>query len=145
MTTDRFRTLDDNFLVSGQIAPEDIEGVAAMGVRVIVNNRPDGEEHGQPCGDEIRTAAEAVGVSYEAIPIGPAGVSTADLDRLDAACADRQGKVLAYCRSGARSTIVWALCAARAGASPDDIIEKAGAAGHDIAGHRPLLTTLQQG
>ena len=61
--------LDDRVFVSGQIMPGDMAEIAALGVTTIVNNRPDGEEPGQPSGDEIADAAEAAGLAYREVPV----------------------------------------------------------------------------
>ena len=65
------RRLDDRTWVSGQIAPHEVAGLAGQGVTMLVNNRPDGEEPGQPRSAELRRAAEQVGLGYAYIPIAP--------------------------------------------------------------------------
>lgn len=137
-----FRLLGEDFWVSPQIAETDVEAAAAKGVALIINNRPDGEEPGQPAGASIERAAAAAGVSYVAIPVSGMAISEADLDRFDAAIAGAGGPVLAYCRSGARSTVMRALARARAGISADVIIAEALEAGYDIAGLRPRLEAM---
>lgn len=139
---DVFIPLAENFWVSGQIAAKDIAAARELGVTLIVNNRPDGEAPGQPTGEEIRAAASAAGLSYLAIPIGAAGVSDRDLDALDAALKAHPQGVLAFCRTGTRSTIVWALAKARAGMPADEIIRQAAEAGYNLAGVAPRLKAL---
>jgi uncharacterized protein (TIGR01244 family) len=108
-----FHELDSSTLAGGQIAPGDVAGLARAGVVMIVNNRPDGEEAGQPAGAAIEAAAQAAGLAYRHIPvagqISPAQVE-AMVEALDAA---GEGKVLAFCRSGRRSAILWSLASAR--------------------------------
>ena len=113
--------------------------------RSVINNRPDGEELGQPKGADIEAAAKALGLSYVSIPVGPMGVSPAHLDAFDAAAAANRGGVLAYCRSGTRSTIVRALSEARAGRPVDAIISEAAQAGYNIAGQRAALEAARGG
>jgi uncharacterized protein (TIGR01244 family) len=134
-----FIPLAPNFWVSPQIATDDLEAAKALGVTLVVNNRPDGEEVGQPEGREIEAAAAALGLTYVSIPVGPMGVSPPMLDAFDAAVAETKGGVLAYCRSGTRSTIVRALSEARKGRAPDAIIGEAAEAGYNIAGQRRAL------
>ena len=134
-----FTPLADGFYVSPQITAEDVAAAKAAGVTLIINNRPDDEEPGQPSGASIKAAAEAAGIAYVAIPVGPAGVSPADLDAFDAAVGATEGAVLGYCRSGTRSTIVRALARARAGEDVDALIREAAEAGYNIAGQRPML------
>ncbi len=134
-----FIQLADQFWVSPQIAADDLAAAKALGVTLVINNRPDGEEPGQPKGADIGSAARALGLSYVSIPVGPMGVSPADIDAFDTARAANKGGVLAYCRSGTRSTIVRALSEARAGRPVDDIISEAAEAGYNIAGQRRAL------
>jgi uncharacterized protein (TIGR01244 family) len=102
------RQLDEKVLVSGQIAPGDIADFAAQGVTMIVNNRPDGEDPDQPAGAEIEEAAQAAGLGYRSIPI-IRGIGPADAEAMQDAINATQGKMLAFCRSGTRSALAWAL------------------------------------
>lgn len=140
MTT--LRTIDASIAVAPQIAPEAIAELATAGFTHIVNNRPDGEDFGQPSGDEIAAAAAAAGLGYTAIPITHAGFSHPQIDAMAAVLAEAKGPVLAYCRSGTRSCNLWALAAVKAGAHPDAAMAKAAAAGYDLTGLRPLLDAL---
>ncbi len=141
MSTD-FIPLAENFWVAPQIAAADLESAKASGVTLVINNRPDGEEPGQPRGAEIEAAAKALGLSYVAIPVGPMGVAAEHLDAFDLAIGTNKGGVLAFCRSGTRSTIVRALSEARKGRAPDDIIGEAAEAGYNIAGQRRALEAI---
>lgn len=136
------RRIDDRISVAPQIDPEDIAAVKAAGFVAIVNNRPDGEQDGQPAGDAIRAAAEDAGLAYTAIPVTHAGFAmpqvTAMIDALQAA----DGPVLAYCRSGTRSCNLWALSQAGLGGSIDAIVAKADGAGYDLTGLRPLMDAV---
>lgn len=133
-----FKNLDESILVSGQIAPEDIAQAAAQGVTLIVNNRPDGEEPGQPAGAQIAAAAEAAGIAYRHIPVA-GGLSPDQVAAMGEALAETDGKVLAFCRSGTRSTYLWALARASEGADGAEIIERAAAAGYDLSPLRAYL------
>lgn len=137
-----FRKIDDAILVSPQIAPEDLGTVADLGVRLVINNRPDDEEPGQPAGAAIAEAAEAAGLAYVAIPVTGAGFSHAQVDAMAAALEQAEGPVLAYCRSGTRSTYLWALAEAKAGTHPAILAEKAEKAGYDLRPIRPMLDAL---
>lgn len=140
--TARFIPIADGFFVAPQIRPEDVAAAKDAGVTLIVNNRPDGEEFGQPRGAEIEAAARAAGIAYLAIPISGLGIAPADLDAFDAAVAGNKGGVLAFCRSGTRSTVLRAFARARAGDPADDIIREAAEAGYNIAGQRRTLAAL---
>lgn len=134
-----FRKLDDRVSVAPQIAAADVAIAAGLGIRLIVNNRPDGEEAGQPDGDHIEAATRMAGIEYVAIPVDHSGFSRAQLDAMNAALDETQGEVLAYCRSGTRSCYLWALAKAHRGADPDLLTEQAAAVGYDLGAIRPML------
>lgn len=140
-----FRRLTENMLVSPQLALEDVAEAAALGVAMIINNRPDGEDLAAPQGDEIAAAAAAAGLNYVAIPVGHAGFSQPQVDAMIAAQEQAEGPILAYCRSGTRSTLLWALAAAKQGESPEKIARLAAAAGYDVSPVRPMLDMLSKG
>lgn len=136
------RRIDDTISVAPQIEPHEVAELAEAGFKAVINNRPDGEDAGQPSGDAIRQAAEAAGLSYTAIPVTHAGFSMNQVEAMASALGQAGGPVLAYCRSGTRSTNLWALAEASRGGDPDTLIEKAAGAGYDINGIRPLLDQL---
>lgn len=140
----KFTRLAENFFIAPQIEAEDVAEAARLGVRLIVNNRPDLEEPGQPSGAEIEAAARAAGLDYRFIPVGPAGIGESELGALADALDKTQGPVLAYCRSGRRSTVLRALLKARQGAPADALVAEAAGAGQDIAALAPQLDALAQ-
>jgi len=131
--------LDDRTWVGGQIEPSEVASLAAQGVTMIVNNRPDGEEPDQPAGAEIETAALAAGIQYRNVPVGSSGLSANQVDAMAKALAAAEGPALAFCRSGTRSTYLWALARAKAGDDPEQIIREAAAAGYDLTPIRLYL------
>jgi uncharacterized protein (TIGR01244 family) len=133
------RKLDDKVSVAGQLTPADLAEARAQGFTAIVNNRPDGEQPGQPTDVEIAAAADANGLAYTAIPVGPAGLGEAQVSAMAGVLEQADGPVLAFCRSGTRSTYLWALARARLGDDADTLVEKAEAAGYDISGIRGAL------
>lgn len=134
-----FRKLSGDFYASPQITPQEVSEAAAMGIALVINNRPDGEAPDQPAGADIEAATRAAGMDYLAIPIGSAGFSEPQVEKLQEALAASQGPVLGYCRSGTRSTLLWSLAQARGGGSPDSIAEVAAEAGYDVAPVRPAM------
>ena len=132
-----FRRLDDRTFVAGQIAPEDMAAIAALGITTVVNNRPDGEEPGQPASAKIEAAARAAGLDYHHIPVA-GGFSREQVEAM-AEALDHDGRTLAFCRSGTRSTFLWALAEASRGQSGVKLIEQAAAAGYDLTPIRPYL------
>lgn len=138
-----FRTLTDEILVAPQIGTDAVAEAAAQGVTLIVNNRPEGESDDQTPGEEIEEAARAAGLDYVAIPVTHAGFSQPQVDAMAAALGGAKGKVLAYCRSGTRSTLLWSLARAKGGADPDELTAIAAEAGYDLTPVRPLLDMLK--
>jgi uncharacterized protein (TIGR01244 family) len=137
-----FRQVTDSFWASPQIALSDVDEARARGFTLIVNNRPDGEADDQVPGDQIAQAAAAAGLDYRAIPVTHAGFSEQQVREMRDALKGARGAVLAYCRSGTRSTLLWSLAQAMDGADPDSIATAAAGAGYDVAPVRPLLETL---
>jgi uncharacterized protein (TIGR01244 family) len=131
-----FRKLDGQTLVAGQIAPADVAEAAAAGVRTIINNRPNGEEPGQPTSSEIEAAAKAVGLGYRHIPIA-GGFSQPQVEAMAEAL--EEGPALVFCRSGTRSAYLWALARASRGALAAELVEAAAAAGYDLGPIRAYL------
>lgn len=133
------RRLDAATLVAGQIFPADLPALAAAGVTMIVNNRPDGEEPGQPAASQVEAAARAAGIGYRHIPVA-GGINGDDVlamaEALDAA---EGGTMLAFCRAGTRSTFLWALARAERGADAEETVAAAAAAGYDLGPIRTLL------
>ena len=119
--------------VTGRLDRPDIEALALSGVRTIVNNRPDGEDQGQLPAAEARRIAEAHGLAYHHLPITAASLSRADVDAFAAILHDAQAPVVAHCRSGTRSTLLWALTRMREGADPLALVAEAARHGIDIA------------
>ncbi|MHA7820408.1 MAG: protein tyrosine phosphatase family protein [Erythrobacter sp.] len=137
-----FRTLSDTMLASPQISVDDLAEAKAANVTMVINNRPDGEDPSAPQGAEIESAAAQAGMLYRAIPIGHSGFSEVQVDEMVRAMDEAGGRVLAYCRSGTRSTLLWALAQAKLGADPDSIAASAMAAGYDVSPVRPMLDML---
>lgn len=134
-----FCSLSETVFASPQISPSDLALAAQQGVTLVINNRPDGEAPDEPQGPEIETAANAAGMQYLAIPIGHSGFSEPQIETMQQALAANTGKTLAYCRSGTRSTFLWALAQARAGENPSEIAAAASAAGYDVSPIQPAL------
>ncbi|WP_375599166.1 TIGR01244 family sulfur transferase [Devosia sp. Naph2] len=126
------KRINDHVSVSGQIQPEDIKTLKDLGFTTIVNNRPDGEAPDQPSGARIEAAAKAAGLTYHAIPLGREGVNPEMVANTKAVLEGSDGKVFCFCRSGTRSTTLWAL--SQAGEAPaEKIIAQAAEAGYDMS------------
>ena len=128
--------------VTGRLDRPDIEALAQAGVRTIINNRPDGEDPGQLPAAEARRLAETLGIVYHHIPITAATLSRGDVDAFAATLRDAPAPVVAHCRSGTRSTLLWALSQMREGAEPLRLVAEAARLGIDIASLPALAARL---
>lgn len=137
-----FRQLSDRIWASPQIGVAEVGIAANLGIGLIVNNRPEGESEDQTSGSEIEAAARAAGIAYVAIPVTHAGFSEPQVMAMATALNDTGTQVLAYCRSGTRSTLLWALAQASQGADPAALASQAAGAGYDVAPVAPLLDIL---
>jgi len=99
--------LHDTLTVAGQITPAQVPQIAAAGFRVLVNNRPDGEESGQPSSAEIEAAAVAAGLEYHHLPVTAVNFPGPDVARVEGLFADGVRPVFAFCRTGTRCTNLW--------------------------------------
>jgi uncharacterized protein (TIGR01244 family) len=128
------KRINDHVSVAPQIGPGDLAGLKAMGFTSIINNRPDGEAPNQPSSATMQAAAEAAGLDYHYIPLGRDGVSSEMVEETRAVLEGSNGPVLCYCRSGTRSTTLWAR--SQAGNLPaGEIVTAAAHAGYDMS-HR---------
>ena len=133
------RQLDERTWVSGQIAAHEVAGLVDDGVTMLVNNRPDGEEAGQPQASDIEDAAAKAGIAYRFVPI-IRGIGPADVEAMQEALrAAGDGKLLAFCRSGTRSALVCALAHREEGASKDEVQRRLNDAGFDAGPIAHLL------
>jgi len=124
--------------VSPQIYPAHVERLAAQGFRTIINNRPDNETDDQPLGKELSEEAVKHGIEFINIPIIPGELTQQNVKEFGDAMSRVTGPVLAYCRSGMRSTSLWALYEARHMGS-DTIISFASTIGYDLSSQKEHL------
>lgn len=135
-----FKTLTPSLSVSPQLSEADVAQAARDGFRAIIDNRPDGEEPGQPSAAEMQAFAASHGLGFAHVPTVGGKISDEDVALMAHALSTFEGPVLAYCRTGTRSTTLWALT--QAGAQPADaLIATAAEAGYDLSALRPRLET----
>jgi uncharacterized protein (TIGR01244 family) len=126
------RQLDDRTLVGGQIGPGDVPDLKELGVTLIVNNRPDHEDAGQPEGDDIEAAAREAGIDYRHVPIAR-GLGPSDIEAMrEAINSVGEGKLFAFCRSGNRSALAWAVARSEDGVPREELERMANQAGFDL-------------
>jgi uncharacterized protein (TIGR01244 family) len=138
-----FRKLTNNIYAAPQIGLAEIAEASVLGVTLIINNRPEGESEDQTPGAEIEAAARAAGMDYLAIPVTHSGFSEPQVKAMADALDKASGGVLAYCRSGTRSTLLWALAESSQGGDPDALTNMAAKAGYDVTPIRPLMDMLK--
>ncbi len=134
-----FRQLSASMFVSPQISVEDVADASKLGIALVINNRPEGEEASQTSGPTIEAAARAAGMQYIAIPMTMDSLSQATVDAMADALERTNQPILAYCRSGTRSTLLWSLAKAKGGADPDEIAAAANKAGYDVSPVRAAM------
>lgn len=123
--------LTETIAVAGQLSPAQVPQIAAAGYKVLVNNRPDGEEPGQPASAQIAEAARAAGLEYHHLPVTALdfpGPGVAQMARL---FDDASRPLFAFCRSGTRCTNLWV--ATRAAGARQQAEERARALGYDLS------------
>lgn len=103
----RIVQLSDDYSVTMQIDPDDVEDFAQQGYTSIVCNRPDGEEYGQPASASVREACERHGIDFHMIPMQGSAVSPQTMQQFLEVMRNSDGPVLGYCRTGTRSAILW--------------------------------------
>lgn len=102
-----FTRLSDRMMVTTQLQSKDIAEVAGAGFVGIMNNRPDGEEPGQPTSAELEAQAKQHGLAYWHVPILPGQMTETDVRDFAAALRTVEGSVVGFCRTGARATALW--------------------------------------
>lgn len=138
----KFSQINEHFSVSPQLDAGDIEAAAAAGFKTILNLRPDGEKPGYLSAAEVASHAQEHGLDYRHIPVpvkgGTPDITPEHLDSFARAVDETGGPVLAFCGTGRRAALIWALSAAETMAA-DEIISRCTAVGHDLSAIRPML------
>ncbi len=135
------RNLSPTYAVSPQIDVGDIASIAEAGFKTIICNRPDAEVPPSHHASVMEAAAHDAGLAFVSIPVTHQGLNMEMIDAQKAAMDSSDGPTLAYCASGTRSSIVWAL--GQANEMPaDDILAATSAAGYDLGGMRAQLDAL---
>lgn len=101
------RQIDSNYFVAGQIAPEHLAQLKEAGFSAVCCMRPDGEGYNQPAFSEIEAAARAVGMNAYYLPVSGGSMPMQHASKLKAVLRDEKGKILGYCASGGRSTMLY--------------------------------------
>lgn len=132
------KRLTTDLAVGPQITPSDVDTLEVLGFRSIIGNRPDGESPDQPGFASIEAAAQANGLEARHIPVVASRIGSEDIQAFRNALSDLPKPIYAFCRTGTRSTLLWALANPDA-MTPDDRIRIAAAHGYDISAFQPAL------
>lgn len=132
------RRLDDDICVTPQVTVDDVAEAARLGFRTLVANRPDHEEPGQPAMADIEAAAREHGLNWVYLPVESGNIRDADVDRFAPLLTDAEKPLLAFCRTGTRCTVLWALSSARS-QPVEPLLMRARQAGYDLSGARPRM------
>ena len=125
--------LDDRVAVAGQLQPGDMAEIAAAGYVAVVNNRPDGEAmFGQPRTADLQKAAEAAGLVFLDLPFSGPRASAEQVRAFADLLAGRPGRVVAFCKSGMRSALLWGAASIASGRSLDEVLTVAMRAGQNL-------------
>lgn len=127
------KKINDALSVASQIQLHEVSLVAQAGFKSVICNRPDGESPDQPSHQEIQAACAAHGMAFRFLPADTGKVLDGHGTEFGELLRTLPGPVLAYCRTGTRSTTMWALSQANV-LSPTDIIDRAAKAGFDMRG-----------
>jgi uncharacterized protein (TIGR01244 family) len=135
--------IDDRVAICGQLQPGDMKDIAAAGFGAVVNNRPDGEAlFGQPRTADLRQAAEAAGLAYLDLQFSGPHASPDQVLALVDLLGDQPGRIVAFCKSGMRSALLWGAAAIAKGHAPDEVVATAQRAGQNLEPVRETMVTL---
>lgn len=130
--------LTPNISVAHQLTEKDLDDAAAAGFKTIINNRPDGEGPDQPRSEELAAAAKCLGLAYHHIPAISGQISNDQVEAFRMALGGAEKPALAFCRTGTRSTTLWALAVSDR-LSANEILQTASKAGYNMEALRPQL------
>lgn len=135
------RAITPDYAVSPQIEPGDLTAIKAAGYVTVIDNRPDGEIPPHLHTEAMRSAVEAMGLRFVANPVIGGAMTMQNVTAQGAALAASDGPVFAYCASGNRSSIVWAL--SQAGKRPvDELVGLPARYGYQLEHLRPQIEAL---
>ena len=138
------KRLNSDLAVSPQIDPADIDTLAALGFRSIIGNRSEHETPDQPAWAEIKAAATGRGMEAVHIPVIASQITDEDVQKFRVALERLPKPIAAFCRTGTRSTLLWALANA-ASLTIDERLEIAAAEGYDLSPFRAQLESADEG
>ncbi|MFT4837447.1 MAG: sulfide:quinone oxidoreductase [Psychromonas sp.] len=133
--------LTDQLSVSPQLALEDIAKLSALGFKSVICNRPDKESDDQPTMSAVESAVNAAGLTWQHQPVVSGNITDQDVTDFTQLMAKLPQPVFAFCRTGTRSSTLWALSQVNT-MSIDDILNTTAEAGYNLSGQQPRLEAL---
>jgi sulfide:quinone oxidoreductase len=133
--------LTDQLSVSPQVALGDIAKLSALGFKSVICNRPDKESDDQPTMSAVESAVKTAGLTWQHQPVLSGNITDQDVTDFTQSMAKLPQPVLAFCRTGTRCSILWALSQVNT-MSVDDILNTAAEAGYNLSGQQPRLEAL---
>jgi len=116
----QIKPLTSEFSVSPQISLDDLSTIARLGFKSIINNRPDGEDKGQPSNQALQQKCSELGLKYRYLPVISGQVTKQNSQDMNDYLNELEKPILAFCRTGTRSCLLWL------GAAPDKLKLKDG-------------------
>ena len=133
----------DDLAVTAQPSKADIQRFAELGYRTIINNRPDGEEPGQLSAAEAKAEADRANMAYVHLPVKTGAITASDVEAFQRALRESPKPVVAHCKTGTRSYLLWAAREALSGQrDAAEIVKQAAAAGYDLSSLPALVERL---
>ncbi|MGP6089629.1 TIGR01244 family sulfur transferase [Antarctobacter jejuensis] len=133
--------ITDRYHVSPQIEPGDAPAIKAAGYSLVICNRPDNEVPPMLQAAAMRAAVEAEGLRFEVLPLTHQTMTAENILKQSDLADSAEGPVLAYCASGTRCSVIWALGHAEE-MGAEGVLEATAKAGYNLSGLRPTLETL---
>jgi uncharacterized protein (TIGR01244 family) len=134
--------LSPGLTAAGALTADNIEALAAAGVKTIVNNRPDNEDPGQLPAEDARALCAAHGIAYHHIAFVNATLTRDHIDAFEKVLMSGSHPMVAHCRSGTRSTMIWALTRVRQGDDATALVALGARNGVDISALPVLAAKL---
>ena len=123
-----YKAINDQFSVAGALAAGDMEQAKKLGLTTVINNLPDDEVSNGFTADIARAKAKSLGLNYHYLPVTGASLSDQDnIDQFKQIISRSKSPVLAHCKSGTRSAVLWGLSTSQS-KKPSRVIEELAAA-----------------
>lgn len=133
------RPLTDDFSVAGQITSADLAQLTSLGIKSIINNRPDAEAIDQPASNELAAQAAGLNITFVHIPVIPGSITDKNITDFKSACQSLPKPILAFCRTGTRCASLWAL--SEADSRGMDVLKITRNAGYDLTALKSRLAS----